>query len=843
MSRPPIHRPAPSPRGDDSYFGPDFAALVQLAEAVARDGHGIEIPAKGRGLARTLIELPALLAHVLGEHQGLYAREANLGSALLPENLSRHARRLAYTPDPGAAATGLAAFTVKPGLSGSLPKGFALQTSPLGEIKARTLETLAEAQLDAGWNAIRPAAAEILHPMQADRGYIEIRLNKRHGLARDDVVVLANVRRTGVFRVVDPLPDASPPRLALRHVGGSPYADTATAADWAGGFRLLCRPRHQSRVFGWNAPPGLWPAAALASPSTYAPPATTAAAGTVAHGYESPASAASRLLLAEPLAGSIASQLAAVVSPSGAAVYWVDRNDEDMVSFVRGEIVEQPQVSTATVDGRPVVTVTTVKKLVETRLSARVATLALNILPGAITPRNWTSYPLDATVLAGWADALELWPTIPNPAALQPEFAVMADLSAMRPGRPAILRRLSTGEAREAVIAALKPPPAGQQAWTLRLEMPGGFPSGWAVGDVELLGNVIRVSDGETVTEILGGSDGVTPHQGFALKKSPVTRLAGAEGSQIALETRVDGVLWDLAPDFHAQAAEARIHSVETDAKGAVTVRFGGEGRGAIPPSGRRNITATYRQGLGDAGNAGPGRLNRIRRASPLLDSVTNPLAIAGGTDAAGPEDIARQAVRPVRVFDRAVSVEDHADLALLFPGIVRASARWRDGTGIELVAADAAGAGPADPGAFLAFMDARRDTGMALQVLAPQAVDVSLGLRVERDRAWLAEAIRRAVEESLLGGPEDAGLFTFAGRDLSAPQSLSGIYARLLALPGVAAVHASRYGLTAGINSHAVADIVHASTRQWLRLAPSALEIQMVEPDLLDRVMPGGAP
>ena len=96
MSRPPIHRPAPSPRSAAAgrYFAPDFAALVALAEAVARDRHGIEIPAKGRGLARTLIELPALLAHILGEHQSLYAREAFLASAALPDTV----QGLAITP-------------------------------------------------------------------------------------------------------------------------------------------------------------------------------------------------------------------------------------------------------------------------------------------------------------------------------------------------------------------------------------------------------------------------------------------------------------------------------------------------------------------------------------------------------------------------------------------------------------------------------------------------------------------------------------------------------------------------------------------------------------------------
>ena len=135
MSRPPVYRTAPSPRsagnqGPARYFGPGFAELVGLAERLARERHGIEIPGKGRGLARTLLEIPALMAHILGEHQCMYAREAFLDTAQLPDSLWRHARRLGSTPDTGVAATGLAAVTLKAGLAGTLPQGFALQSSP-----------------------------------------------------------------------------------------------------------------------------------------------------------------------------------------------------------------------------------------------------------------------------------------------------------------------------------------------------------------------------------------------------------------------------------------------------------------------------------------------------------------------------------------------------------------------------------------------------------------------------------------------------------------------------------------------------------------------------------------
>lgn len=855
MSRPPIHRPVPSPRDSTRYFGPDFNALVDLAEGLARDGHGLEIAAKGRGLARTLIELPALLAHILGEHQSLYAREAMLGSARLAGHLTRHARKLAHQPSPGAAATGLAAFTVKPGLSGSLPQGFALQSAPLGEARAQTYETLTDSRIDAGWNAIRPADAYIFDPVQTARGYVTLQLAKRHGLAKDDIVLLLGARGTGVFRVANPLEHSLPPRIGLLHIGGYGFADAGSAADWQQGYRLLARPRHDLRLFGWNAPPALWPASAMAATATYAKPATDQPVGTTVFGYIASEALNETLFLAEPLRDPPAPlDHVAVLFPDRAEVYALSRIGETTVSFVRAEIIEQPKVTTVTGDrGEPVVSVTTERTVTETALSARTATFELSALTPAMPRRSWAEFPLDAHLLTGWSDSLALHPTLPNQAFLGPEFTVAADLSAMRPGRPAILRRMSTGEAREAVIAAIKPPadaaintantpealPSTARLWTLRLEVPGGFPADWPMGDVELLANVIRVSHGETRTDILGGSDGVTPHQEFALKGAPVTHLPGAIGATMALELRVDGVLWDLVGDFHAAGPDRRAHLAETDAEGAVRIRFGGEGRGAIPPSGRRNITAQWRQGLGSTGNIGPGRLGRIRKASPLIDAVTNPLAITGGADPAGAEDIARQAVRPVRVFDRAVSVEDHADLALLYPGIARASARWRDGAGIELVAADAEGNGPADPAAFTAFMDARRDTGQALVVLAPQAVDIALVLRIERDRAWLAEAARREAEETLLGATPP-GMFTFAGRDLSAPQSLSGLYARLLERPGIAAVQALRYRLAdAATGAPDIADIIHASTRQWLRLRPSALDIQMQEPGLLDRPMP----
>lgn len=846
MSRPPIHRPVPSPRGDPAapgagYFAPDFAALVALAERLARDRHGLDIPPKGRGLARTLLEIPAVLAHLLGTHQSLYAREAFIATARLPDSLTRHARKLAYVPDAGVAATGLAAFTARPGLAGLLHAGFALQSTAKGEVKAQTYETLAPLDLDAAWNAMTPADALVPTPMVFAGGLIELPLVARHGLDRDAVVLLEGQGRAAVLRVDDPLDGAPAPRIRLRRIGGAANETWPAVAE---GYRLHSRPAISARVFGARADPGLYPPDRLALPVAY--PQTAITPGQTRHGYVLPPEAAplgQRLVLAGEIDAPEPGALAALVRPGAALALRVTAVDSHPVRFRRGVGGTTPAVSVSGQGAETQILVAQMPSVTTTETGGRVTALGLaDAVTGA--PRTFSAsapFPLDATVLTGWAETVAVAPLSPNPAALGTEVPVASDLSAMRPGRTVILRHTASGTALAATLARLEAPVAPGAPWVVTLALAEGaaIPAAFTRSTVEILGNVARVSHGEAKTEVVGGSDGVTPHQRFALKGVPVTRLPGAAGADIALSVRVGGVLWDLREDFHATGPDTRALRAETDAEGTVTLHFGGEGRGAVPPAGRRSIEAAYREGLGRIGDIEAGRLVRIRKASPLLDAVTNPLPVRGGADPAATDDLVQQATRPVRLFDRAVSVADHADLALLFPGVARAAARWT-GEAIAVTAADATGAGVADRAALRAFLDARRDTGLPLVLLDPQAVDVAITLRVERDAAYLADAVRLAVQDALLGVGPPPGLFTFPGRALSAPQSLSGLYARLRPLPGVTGLEAIRFALSPGTG---VADILHATDRQWLRLLPAALAVTIVEPGLLTQDLQRGQP
>jgi predicted phage baseplate assembly protein len=258
------------------------------------------------------------------------------------------------------------------------------------------------------------------------------------------------------------------------------------------------------------------------------------------------------------------------------------------------------------------------------------------------------------------------------------------------------------------------------------------------------------------------------------------------------------------------------------------SVVFGDGRNGAVPTSGRKNITAVYRVGLGRVGDVEARRLSRLKRAHPLLDRVVNVTPVSGGAEPADPAAIRSQATRWIRTFDRAVSVADLADLALTMPGIARAASRWDQSHGAMLVVATAAGEPPAALDAVRAFLDARRDVTAALEVRGPQPRAVRITVEVEPDPAYLVEVVKNGVRAALHGETEDApGMFTFPARELGQPAFLSEVYARLEAVAGVIGVRIIGFetdDMPEG--TPPAAPVITAGVEEWLRLAPNDLTL-----------------
>lgn len=836
MSRPPYPHRADSTGRDEAggelrrldYLPLQFADLVALQEqlAVTRLGR----PLRGESdpdefdFARTFMELSALVGHVLSSYQRHYAREAYLSTAQAPGSLVRHAHRLAYDPDPGLAATGYAVLFTKEGVGGTVAAGLPLASVPLGKIKAQDYETREDLVVDATLNELIPVGATL--PGYVTAGLDELRLEGvGHGLEAGDIVVLAPHRWRGfTVKEVTEHPDENATTVRVSSMIGMDK-DIASADP---PLVLLADPSLTLRPFGADADPVLFPPAEVRAASDdnsadYWYEVSRADGG----GYDN-----NDVYLSEQLSESLVGHLVMCWTGGVYDVLHVDAQADGGVSLHR-EVTESFATQTVAVtktgdNFTTSLTPTTATQVVRSRISGTATAIQVSDSDGHFTLRP--DLPFPAQWLTGWRVEIPLAKTKPNPAGLVQPLVLPGLLPALAPGRPLVFTDRNETRAQIVLInrAELDSPevPGATRIWWDPVTP--GPAIGWVLGDLKVFGNVARVSHGRTAEETLGGSDGVTPFQRFALGESPLTLLPSVAGGEPELEVRVNDVLWQRVLDFVDSGPDDRHYRSVTDADRVTSVVFGDGRNGAVPPSGRKNIAAVYRVGLGRVGDVEARRLSRLKRAHPLLDRVVNVTPVSGGAEPAEPAAIRAQATRWIRTFDRAVSISDLADLALTMPGIARAASRWDQSRGAVLVVATAAGETPADLAAVRAFLDARRDVTFPLEVRGPQARAVRLTVDVEPDPAYLVETVKTSVRAALHG--EDAaapGMFTFPARELGQPAFLSEVYARLEAVTGVIGVRVVAFetdGLPKG--TPPAAPVITSGVEEWLRLAPNDLTL-----------------
>jgi predicted phage baseplate assembly protein len=397
------------------------------------------------------------------------------------------------------------------------------------------------------------------------------------------------------------------------------------------------------------------------------------------------------------------------------------------------------------------------------------------------------------------------------------------DLEGEHPGlEPGMIVTLQTLDAEQAQAVELID--VEVIAGATRIRYKERTPSGhvWRLGDLVVLGNAVPIVHGTTREEVLGESDGVTPFQRYKLKKAPLGYLPSGNAVTPDLEVRVGRVRWERVDDFGLATDDAvptaRHYKLERD-HDATWICFGDGRTAAVPPAGRSNLTVRYRVGLGSAGNVDAGRVSRLVKNHPLVDRVSNPIATGGGTEPASSESVRHQATRFIRTFDRAVSIGDHADLALLFPGVARATARLANGA-IQLTAATSLGEPLSNRDKLFEFLDARRDTALPLFPLDPVAIPIAIHLYFEHDDAFLQRDVEAQIRAALFGD-SPAGMFTFAARDLGQAAHASEVHAAIARVPGVTFGQLLRFDLAGGTQ---LRDVLQPHPHQWLRLDASAL-------------------
>ena len=109
---------------------------------------------------------------------------------------------------------------------------------------------------------------------------------------------------------------------------------------------------------------------------------------------------------------------------------------------------------------------------------------------------------------------------------------------------------------------------------------------------------------GETYEEQLGSGDAAQIFQRFKLTKAPLTYVSAenATGRASSLMIRVDGLLWHAVPTLYDAGPDDRVYAVRGEDDGSCWVQFGDGLRGSRLPTGQLNLIATYRAGIGLAG-------------------------------------------------------------------------------------------------------------------------------------------------------------------------------------------------------------------------------------------------
>jgi hypothetical protein len=317
-------------------------------------------------------------------------------------------------------------------------------------------------------------------------------------------------------------------------------------------------------------------------------------------------------------------------------------------------------------------------------------------------------------------------------------------------------------------------------------------------GTVQLLGNVVKATHGETRIEVLGNGDGAIPLQRFTLRSAPLTHVAAAtpSGAASTLEVYVNEVRWQETEGFLGLTPLDRVFRTQTDDGGKTAIEFGNGREGARLPTGIGNVKAVYRSGIGRAGNAHPGQIQQLASRPLGVKEVVNPLPASGGADPEDREQVRRNLPLAAKALDRLVSAPDYADFSRTFAGIGKAAAaRISDGRR-SVVHVTVAGIDdiPLEPDADL-LLDLRRalrDFGDPFQpvAVAPRELRlliVSAFLRIDADRLW--EPVVAAVRAALLAA------FGFARRELGQGAASSEVLAVIQAVPGVAYVDLDVFG------------------------------------------------
>ena len=229
------------------------------------------------------------------------------------------------------------------------------------------------------------------------------------------------------------------------------------------------------------------------------------------------------------------------------------------------------------------------------------------------------------------------------------------------------------------------------------------------------------------------------------------------------LQITISALTWQLVDTFTFSGPQDKHFIVEVNQDKQAFVVFGNDINGAIPPNGE-NILGTYFTCLGINGNVETGDIDTFDSPptppanTPTIDhfTVVNELPAVGGQNEEDIDSIRRNATLSLRTLNRAVTLQDHKDIALLVPGVGKADAFFdpRLKSITFFIAPD--GGGTASAGLLLDvedFFESRKMISTVVNALptgeTKLRMTINATVRFRRNTVAATQDIKEALQES----------------------------------------------------------------------------------------------
>ncbi len=311
---------------------------------------------------------------------------------------------------------------------------------------------------------------------------------------------------------------------------------------------------------------------------------------------------------------------------------------------------------------------------------------------------------------------------------------------------------------------------------------------------VIIYANLAPATEGESKEEIIGSGNASEPFQSFSLFQAPLTFVpdVSTEGFSSTLKVYVNDVKWHEVRSLHMSGPKDRVYTVLLNNDGKATIKFGDGVNGARLPTGRENVRAVYRTGLGREGDVDAGKLSLLMTMPLGVKGVKNPMATSGGTDAEELESARINASLDLFTLGRLVSLQDYSDYARAYPGIGKALAAWTWSNQVRGILVTVCGQEGQDLDenslqciALLGAMHKFGDPSIPILIKKHSKAFFRVSASVKISSDYISDqvlsAVRSTVMERFSGKARNLGQSVGVGEVMAAIQSVPGVEAAMV--------------------------------------------------------------